>query len=56
MSANNGVVKASLAGIFAALAGIAAKLALSNDSSSLFVRICDHYIPSSYVTLLPLYK
>ena len=47
---NNGVIKASLAGVFAAFAGICAKICLSNDSSSaLFVRICDYYIPSAYV-------
>lgn len=46
---SKGVVNASLAGICAAFAGIAAKFALAPENPPALVNFCDHYIPSEYV-------
>ena len=46
---SRGVVNASLAGICAAFAGIAAKFALAPENPPALVGFCDHYIPSQYV-------
>ena len=46
---NIGVLNASLAGLFAAFAGITAKFALSSDSPEALLRICDQYFPENYV-------
>jgi len=46
---SHGVLNASLAGLFAAFAGLSAKFALSSDSPQILTRFGNQYFPETYV-------
>lgn len=46
---SHGVLNASLAGLFAAFAGLSAKFALSSESPQILIRFGDQYFPETYV-------